>query len=171
MPTSLKISEDNLLQLKSIQDQIQQLRVENAKQAAADPTYAGSHARGGGLMNLGIHLQQNGSNSSAARLSTSCPSLNNSPTRTGGMAMGMGFSGTNNSQANNNYESSQLNSSFDMNSNYNSQSETNQSLNIPGHTNRRRKNNDLTNPVGAVPPVVPGTKGHRKRQGHHRQRR
>ena len=155
---------DNLLQLKSIQDQIQQLRVENAKQAAADPAYSASATSRGGLMNLGMYMQQN----SAARLSTSCPSLNNSPNRS---AMVTGPSVVPITE-NNNYE---VRGSFDVNSNYNSQF-TGSSLNTPGHGNRRRKNNDPNNPVGATQTggslVVPASKGHRKRQqGHHRQRR
>lgn len=158
------IAEDNLLQLKSIQDQIQKLRVENAKQAAADPPYPTSSRTG--LLNLGLHMHQN----SAARLSTSCPSLNNSLSRIGSMAVGPPAIPIN---ENNNY--GDQGRSFDMNSNYNSQSTAGPTSITPGHPNRRRKNNDPSNPGGTSQPggslAVPISKGHRKRQGHHRQRR
>ena len=156
---------DNLLQLKSIQDQIQQLRVENAKQAGVDPSYSASAASRGGLMNLGMYMQQN----FAARLSSSCPSLNNSQNRSGPMGTGPSVVPI---AENNNYEGR---GSFDMNSNYNAQS-IGPPSNTPGHGHRRRKNNGLNSPVGASQTggslVVPAGKGHRKRQqGHHRQRR
>ena len=163
------LTEDSFLQLKSIQDQIQKLRVENAKQAAADPSYHTSSNSRGGLINLGLHMHQK-DHYSDARLSASCPSLNNLSNKISPIAAGPSAIPIN---ENNNYDDQGC--SFDMNSNYNSQSTSGPTSITPGHPSRRRKNNDPNNPSGSSQPggslAVPSSKGHRKRQGHHRQRR
>ena len=151
-------TEDNLQQLKNIQDQIQKMRIENQKQAAADLSYPTSSK---GLMNLGANM----SGDASARLSSSCPSLNNSLS-----ALGQIGSGGN---ENDNYLNQGCN--FDMNSNYNSSQTPSGPTSIaPAHASRRRKNNDPNSPSGGPSNgglSVPANKGHRKRQGHHRQRR
>lgn len=139
------------------------MRVENKKQAAADLSYPTSSNSRTGLINLGMHLRNRCSDS---RLSSSCPALNNTLTTVG--------SGSSSIQINQN---DNYDAHFDMNSNYNSQQSPSGPLSMtPGHASRRRKNNDPNNPVGSSQQsggnlAVPGTKGHRKRQGHHRQRR
>ena len=71
---------------------------------------------------------------------------------------------------NNNHDGQEC--AFDMNSNYNnSQSSNGQNSNTPGHSSRRRKNNDPNNPSATHQLAVPSSKGHRKRQGHQRHRR
>ena len=160
-------AEDNLQQLKNIQDQIQKMRVENQKQAAADLSYPMSSNSKTGLINLGANMSRD--QYAAARLSSSCPSLNN------GLSIGTERNGGLPMSENDNYLNQGCN--FDMNSNYNSsQTPAGPASVAPGHASRRRKNNDPNNPSGGGVPsggglTVPGNKSHRKRQGHHRQRR
>ena len=154
--------EDNLQQLKSIQDQIQKMRIENQKQATADQPYPTSSRPG--HINIGL-LSTQRDPYAAARLSISCPSLNNSLS-----AMGKEGVYANPMNENNNYDGHEC--AFDMNSNYNnSQSSNGQNSNTPGHSSRRRKNNDPNNPSATNQLAVPSSKGHRKRQGHQRHRR
>ena len=142
------------------------MRVENQKQAAADLSYPTSSNSRTGLINLGMHISNRNHCAAASRLSSSCPALNNTLS-----AVGSGSSAIPINE-NNNYDAH-----FDMNSNYNlQQSPAGPPSMTPGHASRRRKNNDPNNPAGSSQQpggnlAVPGTKGHRKRQGHHRQRR
>ena len=145
------------------------MRVKNQKQAAADHCYPKSSNSRTGLINLGMHIN-NRSHCEASRLSSSCPALNNTLSTVGPIGSGSSAIPIN---ENNNYDAH----NFDMNSNYNSQpSPSGPTSMTPGHASRRRKNNDPNNPVGSNQQPggnlgVPGSKGHRKRQGHHRQRR
>ena len=143
------------------------MRVQNAKQAAADLSYPMSSTSRGGLINLGLHIHQK-DHYLASRLSTSCPSLNNSLSRIGSIAAGQSAMPIN---ENNNLDNQDGGGSFDMNSNYH----TGPISITPGHPGRRRKNNDPNNPAGTTQQsgnlAIQNTKGHRKRQGHHRHRR
>ena len=142
------------------------MRVANQKQAAADLSYPTSSNSRTGLINLGLHIS-NRNRYDASRLSSSCPSLNNSLSTVGPGNSAIPIS------ENNNYDRQ----NFDMNSNYSSQqSPSGPTSMAPGHSSRRRKNNDPNTPSGASQQTggglaVPGSKAHRKRQGHHRQRR
>ena len=135
------------------------MRVENKKQAAADLSYQTSSNNSRPAL-VGLHVNHH----KDARLSTSCPSLNNSLSTIGMASYAIPIG------ENNNYNHPE-GQGFDMNLNYNnSQSPLGTT---PGHSSRRRKNNDPSNPTsqqgGGL--AVPNSKGHRKRQGQHRQRR
>ena len=139
------------------------MRIENQKQAAADLSYPMSSNTRPGLSNLGTNMSRD----AASRLSSSCPSLNNSLSTLG--PMGSEGNGGMPMSENDNYLSQGCN--FDMNSNYNSsQTPSGPTSMAPGHASRRRKNNDPNNPSsGGL--NVSANKAHRKRQGHNRQRR
>ena len=108
------------------------MRVANQKQAAADLSYPTSSNSRAGLINLGLHIS-NRSRYDASRLSSSCPSLNNSLSTVGPGSSAIPIS------ENNNYDRQ----NFDMNSNYSSQqSPSGPTSMAPGHASRRRKNND-----------------------------
>ena len=145
------------------------MRIENQKQAAVDLSYSMSSNSRPGLINLGGSMSRD----AASRLSSSCPSLNNSLSTLG--QMGSEGNGGLSMTENDNYLNQGCN--FDMNSNFNSsQTPSGPTSIVPGHVSRRRKNNDPNNPPSAGTSssgVLSSTasKAHRKRQGHHRQRR